>query len=220
MGLFINHDDHPGVFKNDSSIAEPNQRYYHQDTFSDMVSEQKAINETLSNAFYELKTLKHKEQQENLKKWETIVNKLQHILEQDDTLRKDAAERVETLSAENEAIVKRLTAYEASNQAVILQVNKLSEANERMLQALAERERVQDDMRSRLDNQEALMEKVHRQLSEFRAILYERSGYLAEKIEDSYHLTYLYVYKLFNGTDLPLTWYVEQRKTGSDSQED
>src|SRR5699024_12866080 len=75
-------------------------------------------------------------------------------------------------------------------------------------------------MLDRLENQEALMEKFHRQISEFRSILFERSSFLAEKIEDSYNLTSSYFYQLVSGSDTPLTLYMDQRKAGSEQRQD
>ncbi|MFD1362845.1 hypothetical protein [Lentibacillus salinarum] len=249
MGLFINHNEHPGVFKNNETILEPHQGYYHKDNFADMIHEQKEINQTLSNAFRELKTLYHREQHNNASKWKRIGDQLQalrerereqasfereamewlatldqnnqqlqHIIEHDDTMKKDVAERVEKLSSASELIVKRLGAYEAANQDIIRQINALADMNQSITNQLTERDQWQDDMIARLENQEALMEKVHRQISEFRAILFERSSYLAEKIEDSYNLTSSYVYKLVSGSDKPMTLYMDQRKAGSDNR--
>src|SRR5699024_4863505 len=55
VGLFINHNEHPKVFKNNGKILEPNQGYFHKDNFADMIHEQKEINQSLTNAFHEIK---------------------------------------------------------------------------------------------------------------------------------------------------------------------
>ncbi|WP_068674108.1 hypothetical protein [Oceanobacillus sp. Castelsardo] len=44
-------------------------------------------------------------------------------------------------------------------------------------------EKNREHIEKRLDNQEALTEKITRQLDHFRSILYERTNYLAEKME-------------------------------------
>src|SRR5699024_10472196 len=243
MGLFINNSDHPNVFKNNGKILEPNQNYFHKDNFSEMINEQKELNQSLSNAFHEIKTLYHSQQQANASKWKHVADQLQtlkererehesferqamewlakldrnnqqlqHIIENEDTMKKDVAGRIESLDASSRQIVERLAAYEAANQDIIRQINELADLNRQMSERVTEHDSAQENMLDRLENQEALMEKVHRQISEFRSILFERSSYLAEKIEDSYNLTSSYVYKLMRGSDQPLTWYVDQKK--------
>ncbi|WP_010531329.1 hypothetical protein [Lentibacillus jeotgali] len=251
MGLFINHNEHPKVFKNDSKILEPNQGYFHKDNFADMLNEQKEINQSLTNAFHEIKTLHYRQQHANASKWKNIGDqlqalndrehehqtfehqamewlatldknnqKLQHILENEDTMRKEVAGQVETLNEFSRDIVERLAAYEVVNQETAQQMNELAAMNREMADRVAGQDKAQEEMVDRLESQEALMEKVQRQISEFRSILFERSSYLAEKIEDSYNLTSSYFYKLVSGSDQPLTLYMDQRKTGSEQQRD
>ncbi|MCL6572457.1 MAG: hypothetical protein K6T88_12360 [Bacillus sp. (in: Bacteria)] len=64
----------------------------------------------------------------------------------------------------------------------------------------------------RLDNQEALIEKISRQLNHIRSILFERTNYLATKIDDGYKITSSYVYKLMTGSDQPLTFFLMNQK--------
>lgn len=251
MGLFINNNEHPNVFKNNNQILEPNQGYYHKDNFSEMINEQKEINQTLSNAFHELQTIHHRQQHANANQWKTVGDqltalkerehehetferqamawlakldgnnqKLQHIIEHEDTMKKDVADKVASLNESSEKIMARLTAYESANQEMMQQMNELADLNRQMSEYLAGQDRTQADVLGRLENQEALMEKVHRQISEFRSILFERSSYLADKIEDSYNLTSSYVYKLVKGSDQPLMWYVDQKKADSDTRRD
>ncbi|SFB30562.1 hypothetical protein SAMN04488072_11483 [Lentibacillus halodurans] len=250
MGLFINKNKHPSVFQNDGNILEPNQAYYHKDNFSDMINEQKEINQTLSKAFQELKTLYHREQHANTSKWENIGDQLralrdrerehetferqamewlakldknnqqlQYIMENENTMKKEVAGRVESLNTASQKIVERLAAYEAVNQDMAQQMTALAELNREMADQMTGQDQAQENVLNRLESQGALMEKVHRQISELRSILFERSSYLAEKIEDSYNLTSSYFYKLMNGSDQPLTLYMDQRKAGSEKRD-
>ncbi|MFZ7944713.1 hypothetical protein [Neobacillus sp. 19] len=80
----------------------------------------------------------------------------------------------------------------------------------------AEKLEKQDDFQSgvlkRLDNQEALLDKLARQVNHIRSILFERTNYLAERIEDGYKVTSSYVYKLMTGSDQPLTFFLMNHK--------
>jgi len=64
-------------------------------------------------------------------------------------------------------------------------------------------EEFQTGVLNRLDTQEALTEKISRQLNHIRSIIFERTDYIATKLEDSYKKTSAYVYKLMNGTEHP-----------------
>jgi hypothetical protein len=46
--------------------------------------------------------------------------------------------------------------------------------------------------------------KISRQLNHIRSIIFERTNYLAMKLEDGYKLTAFHVYKLMQGTNQPL----------------
>lgn len=250
MGLFINNSDHPNVFKNNGKILEPNQDYFHKDNFSEMINEQKEINQTLSNAFSELKTFYHQNQQANASKWKNIGDQLQalrnrerehetferqamewlarldrnnqqlqHIIEHENTMKKDVAGKVESLNASSQKIVERLTAYETFNDELSRQMKELGDLNRQVSEHVTKQDHVQENVLDRMESQGALLEKVHRQISEFRSILFERSSYLAEKIEDSYNLTSSYFFKLVSGSDQPLTWYVDQKKVENENRE-
>ncbi|MDQ6597448.1 hypothetical protein E2K98_06635 [Bacillus salipaludis] len=65
---------------------------------------------------------------------------------------------------------------------------------------------------TRLDRQEALTEKILRQINHIRSILFERTNYLATKIEDGYKVTSTYVYKLMTGSEQPLTFLLRNDK--------
>ncbi len=141
------------------------------------------------------------------------------MLETDDTHKQETAARIDALSQSNQEIAARLAAYESWNSGIKEHLEKLAEQNEQLSTQLSEQDQTQDNMLNRLGNQEALLEKVNRQISEFRAILYERSSHLAEKIEDSCKVTSSYVYKLMRGSDQPLTLLMDQKKVENDSRE-
>ncbi|SFD69976.1 hypothetical protein SAMN05216238_103208 [Lentibacillus persicus] len=144
---------------------------------------------------------------------------LQQLVEKEDIMKKDVADRVESLNESSMEIMEQLRTYDAANTKLIDEMNALAERNKEMAEQIDKQDQAQKNTLERLENQEALMEKVHRQISEFRAILFERSSYIAEKIEDSYNLTSSYVYKLMKSSDQPLTWYVDQKKAGNEKRD-
>ena len=68
-------------------------------------------------------------------------------------------------------------------------------------QQISKQADTQLEVLNRLENQEALTEKILRQIDYFRATLFERTNYLAEKIDTGYNYAVSYVSKLMTGTD-------------------
>ncbi|MET0786738.1 MAG: hypothetical protein ABWY25_08545, partial [Paenisporosarcina sp.] len=87
--------------------------------------------------------------------------------------------------ANQEVLLKLMQAEEANTQ---LQIKVDAQVNlqNQLVQQLAKQEEIQIEMGNRLENQEAFMEKIMRQIDYFRSVLFERTNYLAEKIDAGY----------------------------------
>jgi len=75
---------------------------------------------------------------------------------------------------------------------------------QKMATEIAKQESLQHSVVNRLENQEALAEKMLRQMENLRSILYERTNYLAEKIEKGYASTSSYIYKMMKTNKDPV----------------
>lgn len=251
MGLFINTGKHPTVFMNQDDIKEPNQGYFKIDFFSELVKEQKKINNSLANSFQQLKFMHQKQNRTQAKEWEALGQQLdvlkdcnlQHekfernakewltmldennkelysMLKEEGLEKQDVMDEITLVSQSNQEIADQLDKYEAFNQQLTTQMNELFNLQKVMADKLASQDENQNRTLDHLENQEALMEKTLRQVTQIRSILFERTTYLAGKIEDSYKLTSSFVYKLVTGSDQPLTFMMnhkkEETKKGSD----
>lgn len=90
--------------------------------------------------------------------------------------------------------------------------NQVIESLKNLTSKLSKQEEFQGGILQRLDTQEALIDKLSRQLNHIRSILFERTNYLAERIEDGYKVTSSYVYKLMTGSEQPLTFFLLNNK--------
>lgn len=152
-------------------------------------------------------------QQENIQ--------LQTILEKEALVKQEMIDEVNHLRKSYEEIVNRLDQNETANQQLSLQMNEQIQLQKETVENLNKQEVLQTDVLTRLDSQEALVEKISRQLLQIRSILFERTNYLATKIEDGYKLTSSYVYKLMTGSDKPLTFYLmNQRQEENEKRSD
>ncbi|MFK9090600.1 hypothetical protein [Bacillus salipaludis] len=187
MGLYINKRNHPDVYKNRQKLHEPNQLVSRQDFLAELISDQQKANEALKHALAEL-AMRYSEQEESkVHQWNQI-----------DTQLKDLRNRLE----ENE---------EANHQ-LALQMNEQLELQKTAAEKMEKQEDLQGSVLKRLDNQDAILDKLARQVNHLRSILFERTNYLATKIEDGYKVTSSYVYKLMTGSEKPLTFFLMNHK--------
>ncbi|MBS4174868.1 hypothetical protein [Bacillus sp. FJAT-49736] len=138
--------------------------------------------------------------------------KLQGMIENEDQLKQKMIEQIHIVSQSNLELMTRLAQYESSNQALAQKINEQLERHQQMSEQFSRQEDIQNELLTRLDNQEALTEKILRQINHIRSILFERTNYLAEKIENGYKITSSYVYKLMTGSDKPLTLLMMNQK--------
>jgi septation ring formation regulator EzrA len=240
LGIFINNEKHPDVFKNQREIKEPNQAYMRQDFMTELIKQQQEANTSLKRALDDLKTnyhVKEAAQTEQIKNIGTQINDLKvsdrhheenekqflqwlKDLDQKNVnlqalLENQLQVKLNQLSQSNQAIVQQLEQQETSYQNLSTQLNEQLNFQKAVTQNQTE---FQEDVLKRLDNQEALTEKIHRQLNHIRSVLFERTHFLAGKIEEGYQITSSYVYKLMTGSEKPLTFFLLNQKKEENQQ--
>lgn len=267
----MNRDNHPDVYKNEGDLKEPNQSYYEYSPFTEMVNEQRKINDSLYRSFQELSQIYMNENHTHAAQWDEVnhhlfqlnsgnkqrqqfenhlMNQLavlqekdqqvKQILENESVIKQELINRINEISQTNQNIFHQLAQHEsfekqqtdqmsvmkddqkqlieqltkqALNQEQISdQLMKQVDYQEQMKSQMTKQTDYQEEVLSRLEKQEALIEKALRQLQHFRSIIYERSSYLAEKIEESYDLTSAYIYNYLTSSDQPLTLYLANQK--------
>lgn len=232
MGLFINKDKHPEVFKNTGQINDSNQGFFKRDPLSELLEEQQNANETLQHSFREMKDLMEKQEIKQSTQWKKFQNGLseqkkvnlkhekvegqvlswvkkldeknlaiQTTLNDEVIFKQEMKEYMDTINQSNLDVVKQLDKVELANEQLDLKVNKQLDLQKQLSQQITKQVDTQSEVLNRLDNQEALTEKILRQVDYLRSILFERTNYLAEKIDTSYNYTASYFTKLFSSTD-------------------
>ncbi|WP_077329596.1 hypothetical protein [Virgibacillus siamensis] len=162
------------------------------------------------------KSFQHEKFESQAMEWLTVLDRnnaeIQRLMEDENMFKQEIADRIESLRQSNQEIVNKLNHYGSSNQKLAEEMGELAGLHKQMTETFAKQDDHQSQVMDRLENQEALMEKTLRQVSNFRSILFERTNYIAERIEKSYNLTSSYVYKLMTGSEQPLTLYMDERK--------
>lgn len=187
MGLYINKDKHPTVFKNNKKILEPNQKLARRDILTEIIDEQQRANVSLIKAINDMKHQFLTQEVVQASQWDKFTSQL-------NDLRTNNQRHIE---------------YED----LIIDLLKTQEEIQKQLsEKLSKQEEFQKGVLTRLDQQEALTEKIFRQINHIRSILFERTNFLAEKIDEGYKITSSYVYNLMTGSDQPITFYLMNNK--------
>lgn len=187
MGLYINKGKHPAVFKNKKKIPEPNQKFVRRDSLTEVIDEQQKANVSLIHAINEMKHQFLNQEVVQANHWDKVTDQLNE-LRTSNMKQKEYEELIIHLLKTQEELQKQLS------------------------EKISKQEEFQIGVLNRLDKQEALTEKISRQLNHIRSILFERTNYLAEKIDEGYKITSSYVYNLMTGSDQPITFYLMNNK--------
>lgn len=172
----------------------------------------------ISNKLNELKAinLQHEKDQsyvvERLTGLEGENRKVQISLENERLSEQDLIKQINGLSQSNQEIIDQLATYYKESEKVITRVDEQYELQKQMADQVSKQDNAQEEVLSRLENQEALTEKITRQIEYFRTILFERTNFLAEKIENGYHHTSSYLANLISSSDQPSTRFLVNQK--------
>ncbi|MEW9050222.1 MAG: hypothetical protein AB2392_03640 [Neobacillus sp.] len=204
MGLYINNNQHPDVFKVRKEIKEPNQTVMIKNYLTEIIDEQHQANVSLSKTLEELKQRTIEYENVQAIQWDDVSEKLNEL----STHTMKNAEYESLVIQWLATLDERMEKYEAANQQIHTQINDQYMLQKQMSEKLSGQEDFQSEVISRLDKQEALTEKISRQINHIRSILFERTNYLAEKIDEGYKITSSYVYNLMTGSDQPFSFYM------------
>jgi hypothetical protein len=189
MGLYINKNKHPDVFKNNQELTAPNQAYSRRDFLAEFMKDESLSKQALMEK----------------------VNLLNQSIEA-------MANRLEKNEMTNQQLLQQMNEQLELQKATADKINEQEEMHQKVVEKLGEQEGLQTQVLTRLDAQEALVDKITHQLNHIRSILFERTNYLAGRIEEGYRVTSSYVYKLMTGSDKPLTFFLMNQKKEENQQ--
>lgn len=183
MGLFINNSKHPDVYKNQQEVNAHNQAYSKRDFLAEFMKD------------------------ESLSKQE-LMQKVQQLSQTIENM----ANRLERSEVSSQQLIQQMNQQLELHRLTVEKIGEHEELQRKVVQKIDDQERIHTEVLTRLDTQEALVDKISHQLNHIRSILFERTNYLAGKIEDGYRVTSSYVYKLMTGSDKPLTFFLMNQK--------
>ncbi|WP_203247142.1 hypothetical protein [Sporosarcina beigongshangi] len=227
MGLFINIQSHSDVFNNEANLVEINQSYSRIDSLTQWMQEQHEENASLHRHIGDLEMLLQQQKKVQSNQLTTIrnrLNELQKIDFQHEQFKNNVMKSLRQLDDQQQELHQMLVDEQVLEQVFRMQISESSKEmatkmNEHMdhQQQLSKQILQQGDAQkvviSRLDNQEGLTDKMARQLDHLRGVLYERTNFLTEKIENSYTVTASYLAKLLTNPEQPMTRFLMNPKS-------
>ncbi|WP_042143238.1 hypothetical protein [Paucisalibacillus sp. EB02] len=158
----------------------------------------------------------HEEFEKQTREWITMLERnsqeLHRIAHENSTVNQDILKEIYRIHQSNEDIMQQLMKLDTTNEQFSNKIGEMADKQQIMADQVSSQHEKQDRVMDQLENQEALMEKSNLQLSNLRSIIFERTGYIADKIEESYKLTSSVLYKFLTGTDKPLTLMMNNQK--------
>lgn len=208
MALYINHEKHKDIYKNEAELREPNQGYFMHNHTAEMIKEQKRINHHLHQSFNSLK--KGYAQQES--RGRDILSQLKE-LHAGQLSTQEVITELSTITGFYESIVHQMENDVLATNEIKQQMEEQLELQKQIQEQLLQQKENQKEVNERLENQEALTEKVVRQIDYLRAIIFERTNDLTEKIEEGFRLTSAYVHYITTSRDqFPLNFMLYRKQ--------
>ncbi|AIF45631.1 MULTISPECIES: hypothetical protein [Virgibacillus] len=147
-----------------------------------------------------------------LQKLEGNQLSIQKLIEENYLLKETYDQQLNEITSGYQDIADKLERHREVNEKLTSKVEQQTEWQKEIGEKVKEHEVSQEKVLERMENQEAITEKITRQMDHFRSILFERTNYLAEKVEEGYHLTTSYVAKLMSDPERPLAYMTLERK--------
>ncbi len=214
MGLYINKNQHPDVYKNNKNFDEPNQLFVKTDNLSIFIDEQIQANVSINSVLDDMKRKFIEQGALQASNWENVSSQLKEIRNNNLLHNKSEEQMIDWLRELDE----KNSRLQAANEQLATKITQQVELQRQLSQEFTKQEEFQTEVLSRLDKQEALTEKIYRQLNHIRSIIFERTNYLAEKMDEGYKITSSYVYNLMTGNNQPMSFTLLNRNKKVEKQ--
>ena len=110
---------------------------------------------------------------------------IRELIEADQLAEQVVRDQLSEVNSSYQGIAEQLEEVAEANNQLRLKVDNQTNFQEKMSEQLSVQEESSEKIGKRMDNQEALTEKLVRQVGQFRSLLFERTNYLTEKIEEA-----------------------------------
>ena len=130
---------------------------------------------------------------ETLERLDRKHKDLQKILDNKRRMNEELVEQINMLNQSNNEIAERLNKFDADQEKLLSKMDEQIVKQDQFSLSLEEQKINQTEIVERIEQQEGLLDKMMRQLDFLKSVVFERSHFIAEKIDKSYQLTTTYI---------------------------
>jgi hypothetical protein len=170
MGLFINTNGHPDVFKNNVDTLGRNQEHYKIDPAAERIKEQREVNHSVNRQFNIMETLLKQQKSTQSNQLKSIRNRLNEIKESDlrrEKFEDDVMMSLTKVETKNNIIHRKLIHEQLMNRELIGKVNDVSQSNKEIVNRIetlnSANEEIAVKINEQLEYQKLLSEKIMKQ---------------------------------------------------------
>lgn len=170
MGLFINKNGHPDVFKNNAEILGGNQEHYKIDPLAEWMKEQREATHSVGDQFNIMATLLKQQKNTQSNQLKSIRNRLNEIRESDfrhEKFGNDVMESLKKVETKNRILQRTMIHEQLMNRDFIEKVNDVSQSNVEIVNRIetltSANEEIVVKMNEQLDYQKQLSEQILKQ---------------------------------------------------------
>ncbi|MCM3742630.1 hypothetical protein M3193_00620 [Sporosarcina luteola] len=226
MGLFFNKKSHSDLYKGDNIAERNQSIYRTDSLSEAMIEQKRSfdmMNEKYNEMEKQLRKqrriqsdrwrttgirfeeiLDHQSQQRQfeqeaigtLERLDRKHKELQKLLESKRKMNEDLVEQINMLNHSNAEIAERLEKFDIDQEKLLTKMDAQLEKQDQFSLTLEEQKAAQTQIAKRIEHHEGLIEKLIRQMDFLRSVIFERSHFIAEKIDKSYQLTTTYISNL------------------------
>lgn len=133
---------------------------------------------------------------ESINRLNRLNEGLQADLDEKRRLNEEFVAKIETLTLVNNEFSERLEKIDGDQALLLSKMNSQIEQQHLFSETLNEQTKVQSNIAEKLEQQEGMLEKFALQLNFLRSVIFERTHFIADKIDNSFQLTTTYLSKL------------------------
>ena len=132
---------------------------------------------------------------ESIQRLDQLNEKLQNEIEDKRRLNEELVLKIESLNHSNNEISERLEKVDNDQAKLLTRMDTQIEQQINFSKVLEEQTILQHEMSEQLNQHEGLLEKFSHQLNFLKSVLFERTHFIAEKIDNGYEMTTTYFNK-------------------------
>jgi hypothetical protein len=191
MGLFINENGHPNVFKNNTDIVNRNQEHSKIDPLAEWIKEQKDATESANRQLTVMETLLKHQKNTQSNQMKSIRNRLLEIKESDfrrERFENDVMKSFSNLEDTNRVLQQSLKHERILNRELIGQVTDIGQSNQEIANCIKTSTSVNEAMMIKMNNQINNQQQLSEQFSKHEDVQkdvvskLDKQGGLLEKV--------------------------------------